>query len=141
MLAKLPLRNLAPPTSSNQRRLINVSKGLLFIFGAAALSVVTGFTKVATYENEVEFAKRTKEERAKMVPHRCNDRVEDVVQTIFGEEGNMYQDFRPSMRLLLKCMWAAKGEEPKEPYFMLMPGDTHFISAADRAAGKTRADV
>ena len=50
-------------------------------------------------------------------PHRCNDRVEDVIQAMF--EGNPFLTVPPTVTLLRRCLNSEIGQEPEEPYLFL----------------------
>ena len=50
-------------------------------------------------------------------PHRCNDRVEDVIQAMF--EGNPFLTVPPTVTLLRRCPNSEIGQEPEEPYLFL----------------------
>ncbi|CAN4103472.1 unnamed protein product [Withania somnifera] len=50
-------------------------------------------------------------------PHRCNDRVEDVVQACF--EGNPFKTIPGPFKLFWQCMRSKPGEEPTEPFYYL----------------------
>ncbi|KNA21945.1 hypothetical protein SOVF_038150 [Spinacia oleracea] len=50
-------------------------------------------------------------------PHRCNDRVEDVIQACF--EGNPFKTVPGPFKLFYRCMRAKPGEEPTEPFYYL----------------------
>ncbi|KAL8230218.1 hypothetical protein R6Q59_000032 [Mikania micrantha] len=49
--------------------------------------------------------------------HRCNDRVEDVVQACF--EGNPFKTVPGPFKLFWQCMQSKPGEEPTEPFYYL----------------------
>ncbi|KAI3677149.1 hypothetical protein L1987_86770 [Smallanthus sonchifolius] len=49
--------------------------------------------------------------------HRCNDRVEDVVQACF--EGNPFKTIPGPFKLFWQCMQSKPGEEPTEPFYYL----------------------
>ncbi|KAH7842928.1 hypothetical protein Vadar_010799 [Vaccinium darrowii] len=50
-------------------------------------------------------------------PHRCNDRVEDVIQACF--EGNPFKTVPGPFKLFWQCMRSRPGEEPTEPFYYL----------------------
>ncbi|KAE9600707.1 hypothetical protein Lalb_Chr14g0375741 [Lupinus albus] len=50
-------------------------------------------------------------------PHRCNDRVEDVIQACF--EGNPFKTVPGPFKLFWKCMHSKPGQEPTDPFFYL----------------------
>ncbi|PSS14422.1 Autophagy-related protein [Actinidia chinensis var. chinensis] len=54
-------------------------------------------------------------------PHRCNDRVEDVIQACF--EGNPFKTVPGPFKLFWQCMRSKPGEEPTEPFYYLPPLD------------------
>ncbi|CAH1427823.1 unnamed protein product [Lactuca virosa] len=49
--------------------------------------------------------------------HRCNDRIEDVVQACF--EGNPFKTVPGPFKLFWHCMQSKPGEEPTEPFYYL----------------------
>ncbi|KAK1258788.1 hypothetical protein QJS04_geneDACA018699 [Acorus gramineus] len=49
--------------------------------------------------------------------HRCNDRVEDVIQAAF--EGNPFKTVPGPFKLFWRCMRSKPGEEPTEPFTYL----------------------
>ncbi|CAJ1956334.1 unnamed protein product [Sphenostylis stenocarpa] len=49
--------------------------------------------------------------------HRCNDRVEDVIQACF--EGNPFKTVPGPFKLFWQCMRSKPGEEPTEPFTYL----------------------
>ena len=51
--------------------------------------------------------------------HRCNDRLEDVVQGLF--EGNPLLTVPPAWRLFTQCLRSAEGEEPRDPFLYHTP--------------------
>ena len=59
--------------------------------------------------------------RAHLKPtaHRCNDRVEDVVQGIFKSKwrDNLY----PQISLMFECLNSQPGQEPTAPYTHVTP--------------------
>lgn len=50
-------------------------------------------------------------------PHRCNDRVEDVIQALF--EGNPLLTVPPALAMARRCIASEPGKEPEEPYLYL----------------------
>ena len=51
--------------------------------------------------------------------HRCNDRLEDVVQALF--EGNPLLAVPPAWSLFVKCMRSEIGDEPRDPFLYHTP--------------------
>jgi hypothetical protein len=51
--------------------------------------------------------------------HRCNDRLEDVVQALF--EGNPLLTVPPAWSLFVKCMRSEIGDEPRDPFLYHTP--------------------
>ena len=51
--------------------------------------------------------------------HRCNDRLEDVVQGLF--EGNPLLTVPPAWKLFTQCLRSAEGEEPQDPFLYHTP--------------------
>ena len=90
--------------------------------GAAARGGGAGSTGARVYrEHQGELLYVTKN-RAK--PHRCNDRVEDVIQAMF--EGNPFLTVPPTVTLLRRCLNSEVGTEPEEPYLFLdLPAPTY----------------
>eukprot|EP00195_Chlamydomonas_chlamydogama_P007191 CAMPEP_0202899292 /NCGR_PEP_ID=MMETSP1392-20130828/7566_1 /ASSEMBLY_ACC=CAM_ASM_000868 /TAXON_ID=225041 /ORGANISM="Chlamydomonas chlamydogama, Strain SAG 11-48b" /LENGTH=144 /DNA_ID=CAMNT_0049585433 /DNA_START=54 /DNA_END=488 /DNA_ORIENTATION=- len=127
------------PSTNQQRNLLNVSRALVGFFVVASMGIVTGFVKTTSYSNEVEFAKETREQRKNFKPHRCNDRLEDFIQVLLGEDAHTWRDARPAARCLWQCLSSKPGLEPSDPYFMLMAGDSHYISPGERAAQRAAA--
>ncbi|BBN06582.1 hypothetical protein Mp_3g22380 [Marchantia polymorpha subsp. ruderalis] len=50
-------------------------------------------------------------------PHRCNDRLEDLIQALF--EGDPRKNLPGPWRLLWQCIRSNPGEEPTEPFSFL----------------------
>ncbi|CAM6117736.1 unnamed protein product [Calypogeia fissa] len=50
-------------------------------------------------------------------PHRCNDRLEDVIQALF--EGSPRKNLPGPARLFYQCLQSNPGEEPSDPFFYL----------------------
>lgn len=126
-------------TSGFQDRVLFIAKVVSVFTMTATVSILTGLVEVQTFRNEVEYAKGTQELRAKYKAHRCNDRLEDVVQVLFGEESHTFRDFRPSFRNWWKCVRSETGQEPAMPYVYLLPGDLHYIDPASRRKPGTAA--
>ncbi|KAK9800337.1 hypothetical protein WJX73_005254 [Symbiochloris irregularis] len=53
-------------------------------------------------------------------PHRCNDRVEDVVQALFTLEFSA--KIKPAWSTFMKCMRSEVGQEPTDPYQVIEDG-------------------
>ena len=51
--------------------------------------------------------------------HRCNDRLEDVLQAFF--EGNPLLTVPPAWALFAKCMRSEVGDEPRDPFIYHTP--------------------
>lgn len=51
--------------------------------------------------------------------HRCNDRLEDVIQALF--EGNPLLTVPPAWALFVRCMRSEVGNEPKDPFLYHTP--------------------
>lgn len=67
-------------------------------------------------------------------PHRCNDRVEDVIQAMF--EGNPFLTVPPTVTLLRRCLNSEVGTEPEEPYLFLdLPAPTRRKEETPRKKG------
>ncbi|KAF5193866.1 hexokinase-1 protein [Thalictrum thalictroides] len=49
--------------------------------------------------------------------HRCNDRMEDIIQACF--EGNPFKTVPGPFKLFWRCMRSKPGEEPTEPFSYL----------------------
>jgi hypothetical protein len=67
------------------------------------------------YRSGVELYQTTKHARE----HRCNDRLEDVVQSLF--EGNPLLTTPPAWSLFVKCIRSEVGDEPREPFLYHTP--------------------
>ena len=67
------------------------------------------------YRGGVELYATTKRARQ----HRCNDRLEDVVQSLF--EGNPLLTTPPAWSLFVKCMRSEVGDEPRDPFLYHTP--------------------
>ncbi|KAL3693007.1 hypothetical protein R1sor_006658 [Riccia sorocarpa] len=50
-------------------------------------------------------------------PHRCNDRLEDLIQALF--EGDPRKNLPGPWRLFWQCIHSNPGEEPTEPFYFL----------------------
>ncbi|KAL4529562.1 hypothetical protein Ndes2526B_g04370 [Nannochloris sp. 'desiccata'] len=50
-------------------------------------------------------------------PHRCNDRVEDLLQALFTLDFS--EKIRPAWRNFRKCMKSEPGSEPTDPYLII----------------------
>ena len=57
--------------------------------------------------------------KARAMPHRCNDRVEDVIQALF--EGNPLLTVPHTVGLARRCLMSKPGEEPTEAYLFVTP--------------------
>ncbi|KAG9454110.1 hypothetical protein H6P81_007014 [Aristolochia fimbriata] len=60
---------------------------------------------------------RPEGDKREPVAHRCNNRVEDVIQALF--EGNPLETVPGPWKLMMQCFRSKKGEEPLEPYTYL----------------------
>ena len=68
-------------------------------------------------------------------PHRCNDRVEDVIQALF--EGNPLLTVPPALAMARKCVASEPGKEPEEPYLYLdLPPPRRMNAVAGKEPGK-----
>lgn len=115
------------------RRLIRVCRFIAGTIAVGVAAVATGLVDVKVYSNEVEYAKETPD-RDRFKPHRCNDRLADMLQVIEAEDGNIMRDLRPAFRNWMACMRSDEGQEPAMPYFMLTPRDKQYISPAARGS-------
>ena len=99
---------------------------------SAAAAAARGSTGARVYrEHQGELLYVTKN-RAK--PHRCNDRVEDVIQAMF--EGNPFLTVPPTVTLLRRCLNSEVGTEPEEPYLFLdLPAPTRRKEETPRKKG------
>lgn len=50
-------------------------------------------------------------------PHRCNDRLEDLIQALF--EGDPRRNLPGPAKLFYQCLQSNPGEEPSDPFFFL----------------------
>ncbi|CAK9217787.1 unnamed protein product [Sphagnum tenellum] len=64
-------------------------------------------------------------------PHRCNDRLEDIVQALF--EGDPRKTLPGPFKLYWKCMQSKPGEEPTEPFFFLEVDSKGKVSPKGRS--------
>ena len=80
--------------------------------GGAGGDATTGSRVYREHQGELLYVTKN---RAK--PHRCNDRVEDVIQAMF--EGNPFLTVPPTVTLLRRCLNSEIGQEPEEPYLFL----------------------
>ena len=69
---------------SPAERLLAVTRTAIAGLCLASVWVLATSSQVKTYDNEVEFAKATREERKAHQAHRCNDRLEDLIQVRLG---------------------------------------------------------
>ncbi|KAG1679432.1 hypothetical protein FOA52_007724 [Chlamydomonas sp. UWO 241] len=129
-----PPRTPAPDTLHNI-----VTRGFMAVLGLGALVVVADPGSVKSYENEVEYAKANGKLLMGRAPHRCNDRVEDFVQAIAGEEGSIFRDAWPTVKLLGRCMLSSKGQEPADPYQVLGAWNPCWIDPELRARQREKA--
>ncbi|EFJ42160.1 hypothetical protein VOLCADRAFT_107414 [Volvox carteri f. nagariensis] len=113
------------------RRLIRVCRGIAGVLLVGCVSVMTGLLDVRVYNNEVDYARESMD-KEKFKPHRCNDRLADMLEVIEAEDGNMWQDLRPAFRNWWACMRSAEGAEPVMPYLMLTAKDKQYIDPASR---------
>ena len=68
-------------------------------------------------------------------PHRCNDRVEDVIQALF--EGNPLLTVPPALAMARKCVASEPGKEPEDPYLYLnLPPPRRAEAFTGREPGK-----
>ena len=68
-------------------------------------------------------------------PHRCNDRVEDVIQALF--EGNPLLTVPPALAMARRCVASEPGKEPEEPYLYLdLPPPRRAEAVTGREPGK-----
>lgn len=121
------MSSVAPDTLHNI-----VTRGMMAVLGLGALTVILDPSSVKSYPNEVEYAKARGEELRTKKPHRCNDRLEDLIQALASEEGSIVRDFLPTARLLGKCFMSKKGQEPSDPYVLLGPWNPCYVDHAKR---------
>uniref|UniRef100_A0A7R9V2D1 Uncharacterized protein n=1 Tax=Chlamydomonas euryale TaxID=1486919 RepID=A0A7R9V2D1_9CHLO len=110
-----------------------VTRGIMGVLALGALTVVVDPGSVKSYDNEVEYARHNKQALRGREQHRCNDRVEDFVQAIAGEEGSIFRDFMPTARLLGRCLMSEPGREPADPYLLIGPWSPCYVDPAKRA--------
>ncbi|KAG2486276.1 hypothetical protein HYH03_015100 [Edaphochlamys debaryana] len=123
-----------PQAPNYSRRLIFFNRVVAGTILVGCASVLTGLVDVKIYKNEVEYSKETPD-KERFKPHRCNDRLADMLEVIEAEDGNMWRDLRPSFRNWWACMRSAEGAEPAMPYLMLTPRDKQYIDPAKRRHG------
>ncbi|GIL72936.1 hypothetical protein Vretimale_4587 [Volvox reticuliferus] len=115
----------------HSRRLISICRGIAGVLLVGCVSVMTGIVDVQIYNNEVDYAREAMD-KDKFKPHRCNDRLADMLEVIEAEDGNAWRDLRPSFRNWWACMRSAEGAEPAMPYLMLTAKDKQYIDPASR---------
>ncbi|GMH41405.1 hypothetical protein BSKO_09315 [Bryopsis sp. KO-2023] len=59
-------------------------------------------------------------------PHRCNDRVEDVIQALFEGFGDYRNTLRPAWSVMWRCFRSNEGEEPADPFLYVTPSNPAF---------------
>lgn len=57
-------------------------------------------------------------------PHRCNARVEDVIQSLFADEEPLRKS-RLALGAAWRCVRSEKGQEPAEPYQVVTNPDKY----------------
>jgi len=57
-------------------------------------------------------------------PHRCNDRVEDLIQGLYTLDFSGI--IRPAWKNARACFKSAEGEEPKMPYLVITDGQQYL---------------
>ena len=107
--------NVPPPGTSTSDRDLNASPGSTRAAEEAQhREFHEGIKKGVYREHQGDLLHVTKN-RAK--PHRCNDRVEDVIQALF--EGNPLLTVPPAFSVLRKCLASEEGKEPEVPFLYL----------------------
>ena len=53
--------------------------------------------------------------------HRCNDRVEDFAKVMSGGLAEVRENSIAAFQMIVKCLSANPGAEPKDAYFLLRP--------------------
>lgn len=91
--------------------------GLAAVLG---VNIATGgiTTETKSYTRE-DFEAMRKEQRKNTKQHRCNDRIEDLVQALADEDSRWTRDVPPAAKLLWRCIRSEEGLEPADPYVLL----------------------
>jgi hypothetical protein len=58
--------------------------------------------------------------------HRCNDRVEDFCKVMSGGLPEVRENAIAAFQIIVKCLRANEGDEPKDAYFLLRPEDPQY---------------
>lgn len=119
-------------STNYSRRLIRVCRALAGTMLVGCVAVTTGLVEFKVYNNEVDFAKANPYKDT-IKPHRCNDRLADMLEVIESEDGSIWRDVRPTFRNWWACMRSAEGAEPAMPYIMLTSKDKQYIDPASRS--------
>lgn len=69
---------------SSNRRLILACRMIAGTILAGCAAVATGVVSVRQYNNEVEYTKNAAEDAKRFKPHRCNDRLSDLLEVRSG---------------------------------------------------------
>ncbi|KAJ9521723.1 hypothetical protein QJQ45_015347 [Haematococcus lacustris] len=139
------MSRLARPVKTEPGFLLFIPRVMLGVLTLGALGVAAGLAGPGRgFKDEAEFRKVMQERRHELKRHspqaifrltcRCNDRVEDFVRVVVGEDGSMWRDMRPALGQIWRCLRSQPGSEPDTPYRMLQPGDHHYISPEQRRA-------
>lgn len=64
----------------SQRSLILACRVIAGSILAGVAAVATGLVSVRTYANEVEYTRDAKADAERFKPHRCNDRLSDLLE-------------------------------------------------------------
>ncbi|KXZ50091.1 hypothetical protein GPECTOR_18g68 [Gonium pectorale] len=123
---------MAKPQAAYTRRLLLVNRTIAGTLLLGVASLLTGLVEVRVYKNEVDYTKDSAKDAEQFKPHRCNDRLADMLDVIESEEGNAWRDLRPTFRNWWACMRSPEGMEPAMPYIMLSPKDKQYIDPAHR---------
>lgn len=98
------------------------------VFAAASTSETAARAMESARNGKVELYPTHRRARE----HRCNDRLEDVVQALF--EGNPLLTVPPAWNLFMRCMRSEVGNEPTDPFLYHTP--TWLEESRRRERGK-----
>lgn len=84
-------------------------------FSASSASETPSRSERGALDGKLELYPTSKRSRE----HRCNDRLEDVIQGLF--EGNPLLTVPPAWTLFVRCMRSEIGDEPKDPFLYHTP--------------------
>eukprot|EP00240_Pyramimonas_obovata_P009541 CAMPEP_0118935510 /NCGR_PEP_ID=MMETSP1169-20130426/15683_1 /TAXON_ID=36882 /ORGANISM="Pyramimonas obovata, Strain CCMP722" /LENGTH=90 /DNA_ID=CAMNT_0006878555 /DNA_START=188 /DNA_END=460 /DNA_ORIENTATION=- len=74
---------------------------------------------------------KTERPIAAPTPHRCNDRLEDVIEALFAP-GYWSENLVPTWRVFMNCMNSEVGQEPTDPFRFYTPKAMKVKSTSDK---------